>query len=154
MCINCWIFLHSMKLAWQKRRLSSAKKKWLSWKPLAKMGTPDLLSSLYAFNKRELRPSAHRRKRYGDKGSPYLNLRVGEICLIGSPIDEDWIGGWTYTSHQQSYPLLCKAQFPHYFFKEGPFHSVISLAHIKLYGHEALLPFHKSVHGVECLISY
>ena len=72
-------------LALQKTRLSSAKSKWEIRGALRHTETPLILPLFSAcFNMVE-RPSPHKKKRYGDMGSPCRIPRVGRIKPLASP---------------------------------------------------------------------
>jgi hypothetical protein len=78
--------LHSTKFALQKIKLSYAKNRWLNLGPFLDVGIrnhPFFFSTLV---KRALRASAHKRNRYGDKGSPCRILLVGLIFPLGCPL--------------------------------------------------------------------
>ena len=75
------IFLHSSPVALQKRRLSSANKRWVSVGPLWQRKKPFISPTLAACWMRPWRPSVQRRKRKWDNGSPWRIPLVGELNL-------------------------------------------------------------------------
>ena len=81
-----WIVWMSLIWARQNSKLSSAKNKWEILGPYRQREYPLILSSFIAFWIRALKPSEHRRKRYGDKGSPCRIPLVGEMFPLGSPL--------------------------------------------------------------------
>ena len=77
---------HSSMDALQKRRLSSAKNKWVSLKPFLQIDTPLILSNSAALESKPWSPSVQKRKRYGESRLSCLMSLVGLIISKGSPL--------------------------------------------------------------------
>ena len=97
--------LHFVELAIQNRRISSAKNKWVSLGPCLHNLKPLMSPLLVAFLIRPYRPSVHRRKRKGERGSPCLRALEGCIKPFGSPFTN--IEYVTVFTHTMIRPIPC-----------------------------------------------
>ena len=80
---RCWL---SSTVAWQKMKLSSANNRWDIHTPLVQNRMPCNCFLSTAFLIREERPSAHKRNRYGERGSPCFIPLDGVMYPFGSPL--------------------------------------------------------------------
>lgn len=83
---TCNNLRHSPTAAWQNKMLSSAKRRWemltpcwLDWIPFSTLCSSAFLNRIDKF-------STHKRKMYGDRGSPCLIPLEGVMKPFGSPL--------------------------------------------------------------------
>ena len=77
---------HSSIVAWQKMKLSSANNRWEMHTLFVHDRMPCNYCLSVAFLIRKKRYSTHNRKRYGERGSPCLIPRDGEVYPCGTPL--------------------------------------------------------------------
>ena len=70
---------------WLKIKLSSAKNKCETFRPSLQIETPLIEPTCSACCISECKPFAHKRNRYGDRGSPWRSHLLGEKWQWGSP---------------------------------------------------------------------
>ena len=97
--------LHSVELALQNRRLSSAKNKWVSLGPCLHKLNPVISPLLAALFIRPRRPSVHKRNRNGERQSPCLRPLEGWIKPFGSPFTS--MEQVTVLTHTMIRPIHC-----------------------------------------------
>ena len=78
----------SLSMAWQNKRESSANRRCEIRGARLQMDTPWIFPSNSTFYKREVNPFAHKRKRQGDKRSPWWIPLEGWIIPYGFPFIE------------------------------------------------------------------
>ena len=72
--------------AWQNNRESSANNKFVIFGALLQIDTPLIHLSINAFSSKVVNPSAHKRNKYGERGSPWRIPLEGCKCPYGFPL--------------------------------------------------------------------